>query len=185
MYITNPSLLAEFFDLDNQIVFCSKPPACVLFRPDNPKHPGFQGLDWDIFPIFPIERSIQIKGFSIRRKQIPMCPAFCLTDYKVQGKTLSTAVLDLKNDPHASGQDTHKKFCSLYVQLSRLKSFNGLHLLQPIELTDLAFHPYSGLLTEMERLREIEQETLSSWSGHSLRQQKILTDSQKPLTFSN
>jgi hypothetical protein len=28
-----------------------------------------------------------------------MCPAFCLTDYKVQGSTLSAAILDLKDDP--------------------------------------------------------------------------------------
>ena len=29
---------------------------------------------------------------------VPMCPAFNLTDYKVQGSTLTTAVLDLKHD---------------------------------------------------------------------------------------
>ena len=83
----------EFFELDDLTVFCSKPPACVMFRPDNPKHPGFEGLNQDIFPIFRIERFIQINGFSIRRKQVPMCPAFCLADYKVQSKTkpLSTS----------------------------------------------------------------------------------------------
>jgi hypothetical protein len=30
--------------------------------------------------------------FSVRRRQVPMCPAFCLTDYKVQGKTLPMAI---------------------------------------------------------------------------------------------
>ena len=47
-----------------------------------------------------------------------MCPAFSLTDYKVQGSTLMTAVLDLKNDPTGRSHDKHKKFCSMYVQLS-------------------------------------------------------------------
>ena len=47
-----------------------------------------------------------------------MCPAFSLTDYKVQGSTLTTAVLDLKNDPTGRGHDKHKKFYSMYVQLS-------------------------------------------------------------------
>jgi hypothetical protein len=31
-----------------------------------------------------------------------------------------TAVLDLKDDPTAKGKDHHKKYYSIYVQLSRL-----------------------------------------------------------------
>jgi hypothetical protein len=71
MWLTNPpnSLEAKFFELDSLAVFCSKPPACVLFRPDNPKHSGFEGLNRDIFPIFPIEKSEQIKGFSVPPRQ--------------------------------------------------------------------------------------------------------------------
>ena len=97
-----------------------------------------------------------------------MCPAFSLTDYKVQGSTLKTAVLDLKNDPSARGQDKHKKFCSMYVQLSRLRSLSGLHLLQRIDMSDLEFRPHEGLVAEMERLHELEQETIVSWArqGH-------------------
>ena len=34
-----------------------------------------------------------------------MCPAFCLTDYKVQGSTLTAAILDLKNDPTIRGRE--------------------------------------------------------------------------------
>ena len=93
-----------------------------------------------------------------------MCPAFSLTDYKVQGSTLKTAVLDLKNDPSARGQDKYKNFCSMYVQLSRLRSLNGLHLLQKIDMNDLRFRPHHGLVVEMERLRKLEQETLASWA---------------------
>jgi hypothetical protein len=58
-------------------------------------------------PIFPIERSITVKSLSVRRKQIPICPAFCLTDYKVQGSTLSAAILDLKTGAARRGQDSH------------------------------------------------------------------------------
>ena len=98
-----------------------------------------------------------------------MCPAFSLTDYKVQGSTLKTAVLDLKNDPTAKGQDGHKKFCSLYVQLSQLRSLNGLHLLQEIDMNDLRYHPHDSLIAEMERLRQLEQATIASWArqGHT------------------
>lgn len=150
--------------MDDLTVFCSKPPACVMFRPDNPKHPGFEGLDHDVFPIFPVERSIQVDGFSIRRKQVPMCPAFCLTDYKVQSKTLSKAIVDIKDDGHTRGQDSHKKFCSRYVQLSRPTSWNGLHLLRRIEAKDIAFRPHPDLMAAMERFQELERKTVSSWT---------------------
>ncbi|KAJ5724861.1 hypothetical protein N7493_006589 [Penicillium malachiteum] len=114
-------------------------------------------------PIFPIERSITVKGLSVRRKQIPVCPAFCLTDYKVQGSTLSAAILDLKNDAARRGQDSHRQYCSLYVQISRLRSFRGLHLLQMVTTDDLYFSPDPDLLVEMERLRDLQARTLAAW----------------------
>lgn len=114
-------------------------------------------------PVFPFERSITLKGFSVRRKQVPMCPAFCLTDYKVQGSTLAEAILDLKNDPTRRGQDAHRKYCSTYVQLSRLRSFNGLHLLQKISMEDVQFQPDPRLLTEIKRLQNLEKETITAW----------------------
>jgi hypothetical protein len=61
-------LIAEFFEWDDLTVFCSKPPTCVMFRPDNPRHLGVEGLDQEIFPIFPIERSIQINGSTLSLK---------------------------------------------------------------------------------------------------------------------
>ena len=114
-------------------ILCTKPPTCVLFRQENSKHPGFEDLQANDFPVFPIERSITIKKYSVRRTQVPICPAFSLTDYKVQGATLKIAVLDLKGDPSAKGQDSHKKFCSMVVQLSRPQSLAGLYLLQKLD----------------------------------------------------
>src|SRR6266496_5058746 len=140
------------------------PPRCVLFQPEKSKSTVFEDLEAKVIPIFPIERSITIKGYSVRRKQVPMCPAFSLTDYKIQGSTLTTAVLDLKDNPSTKGQDHHKKYCSIYVQLSRLQSLNGLYLLQRIDMDDLRFCPDSRLLSEMERLRALEQETIAAWA---------------------
>jgi hypothetical protein len=156
--------LAEFFEMDDLYILCTKPPACVLFHRDNLDHSRFEGLESKIVPIFPLERSITVKGHSVRRKQVPMCPAFSLTDYKVQGSTLTTAVLDLKHDPSARGQDAHKKYCSNYVQLSRLRSLEGLHLLQSITMEDLQFRPDERLLIEIQRLRGLERETIASWN---------------------
>ena len=155
--------LAEFFEMDDLYILCTKPPACVLFRRDSSAHTKFEDLDDKIIPVFPLERSITVKGHSVRRRQVPICPAFSLTDYKVQGSTLTTAVLDLKHDPTARGQDSHKKYCSTYVQLSRLQSLDGLHLLQRIDMEDLRLRPDNRLLKEMQRLEALEQETLAAW----------------------
>jgi len=149
--------------MDDLYILCTKPPACVLFRQENSNHPAFENLEAKIIPVFPIERSIKIRQYSVRWKQVPICSAFSLTDYKVQELTLMTAVLDLKDNPKVRGQDEHKKFCSMYIQLSRLRSLNGLHLLQKIDMNDLRFHPHVGLLVEIERLGKLEQETLASW----------------------
>jgi hypothetical protein len=110
---------------------------------------------------FPISSSI--KNFSIRRTQVPICSAFSLTDYKVQSQTLTEAVLDLKEDSTIKGQTAHYKFCSKYVQLSRLKSSRRLHLLRSIQMSDVNFQPHTGLLSEMERLQTLETQTLSAW----------------------
>lgn len=83
--------------MDDLYILCTKPPTCVLFQRDNSEHSKFDGLDSKIVTVFPLERSITVKGHSVRRRQLPMCPAFSLTDYKVQGSTLTTAVLDLKH----------------------------------------------------------------------------------------
>ena len=149
--------------MDDLYILCTKPPACVLFQRDNSEHSKFDGLDAKIIPVFPLERSITVKGHSVRRRQVPMCPAFSLTDYKVQASTLGTAVLDLKHDPSARGQDAHKQYCSSHVQLSRLRSLEGLHLLQSITMEDLQFRPDERLLVEMERLKGLERETIAAW----------------------
>ena len=50
------------------------------------------------------------------------------------------------------------------VQLSRLRSLEGLHLLQSITMEDLQFRPDERLLVEMERLKGLERETIAAWS---------------------
>ena len=149
--------------MDDLYILCTKPPACVLFQRDNSNHSKFDGLDAKIIPVFPLERSNTVKGRSLRRRQVPMRPAFSLTDYKVQGSTLMTAVLDLKDNPTSKG-DHHKKYCSTYVQLSRLRSLDGLHLLQRIDMDDFRFRSDIQLLSKMERLGRPEQETMIAWA---------------------
>jgi hypothetical protein len=150
--------------MDDLYILCTKPPACVLVKPHKSRQSEFEGLEAAVMPVFPLAKSITLKGYSVRRRQVPMCPAFCLTDYKVQGSTLASAVLHLKHDPSAKGQDGHKRYCSTYVQLSRLRSLEGLHLLQRITMEDLRFGSDGRLLSEMGRLATLEHETMTAWA---------------------
>ena len=72
--------------------------------------PGFEDLEAKVFSVFPIE-TLYEGDRSL---------AFCLADYKVQGSTLKTAAVDIKDDPSAKGQSKHSKFRSRIVQLSRV-----------------------------------------------------------------
>lgn len=96
-----------------------------------------------------------------------MCPAFSLTDYKVQGSTFTEAILDLKNDPTRRGWDAHRKYCSIYVQLSRLRSLDGLLLLQKISMEDIKFAPDARLLFEIKRLQSLQEKTIAIWNNTS------------------
>jgi hypothetical protein len=154
--------------VDDIHIPCTKPPRCVLFNRFGADRTSFEGLDEGVIPVFPIERSIKIKSYSIRRKQVPTCAAFSLTDYKVQGQTFIEAILDLKNDTGTRERDSHRKFCSRNVQLSRLTSFAGLHLLQRLDMSDISGGPHKLLLAEMSRLEDLEKQTLASWEAEGL-----------------
>jgi hypothetical protein len=64
---------ADFFDIDELYIMCTKPIACISFKPDRPRPTGFQDLEPSVIPVFPLEQSIPLKGYSVRRKQVPKC----------------------------------------------------------------------------------------------------------------
>lgn len=92
-----------------------------------------------------------------------MTPGFAITDYKVQGATFKEAVLDLRRKSVDKTKNSHKTFCSTYVQLSRLQSLEGLHLLEPIELNDINNFPDPNLSEASRFFDQLSQNTLNSW----------------------
>jgi len=54
------------------------------------------------------------------------------------------------------------------MQLSRLTSFAGLHLLQRLDMSDISGGPHKLLLAEMSRLEDLEKQTLASWEAEGL-----------------
>ena len=90
------------------------------------------------------------------------CGALAMPRYLEAPDPLSAVILDLENDAARRGHDSHREYCSLYVQLSRLRTFQGLHLLQKVKIEDLRFSPDPDLIIEMERLRDLEVKTLEA-----------------------
>jgi hypothetical protein len=140
---------AEFFAIDDIHVMCTKPPQCVLLRQNRNRGARFTSLEDGSIPVFPIERSITINNYSIRRRQVPMCAAFSLTDYKTQAQTFSEAVLDLVS----KGRDSHREFCSFYVQVGRLTSSERLHLLEKVRMSDVSKKPHRIWLQKWQDCR--------------------------------
>jgi len=83
-----------------------------------------------------------------RYMQLPLMLAWAVTIHKAQGKTLSSAVVDLGPRAFASGQ--------VYVALSRVRSLSGLRLVRPIREDDVKCDPlvtsFYEQLAEMTRV---------------------------------
>jgi hypothetical protein len=146
-------------------VLCTRPPKCILFRPHSATDTTFPDMDSNTIPVFPSQTSVKIGKMSVPRLQVPVTPAWALTDYKVQGSTCDAVTLDLhRGGSRNNGSSTHNKHCSSYVQLSRVRTSKDLFLLQPIILEDVNNKPDEELLREERRLADLARLTDVAWT---------------------
>ena len=114
--------------------------------------------------IFFSSGSVKIGNMSVTRHQVPVTPAWAITDYKVQGSTYEAVTLDLHQQSIGSkNTSSHKRYCSCYVQLSRVRSLQGLFLLQPVTLKDLSGKPDKLLVLEDQRIAHLAISTEIAW----------------------
>ncbi|CAF0983083.1 unnamed protein product [Brachionus calyciflorus] len=102
---------------------------------------------------------ISREKYSIKRQQFPITPKFVSTCHKVQGKTLENMIVDLN-----IFNNKFNACCYLYVALSRLKTWDNLLVLRDFEPSIFNFKQDPDLLTEIERLKIIEEITLAKYS---------------------
>ena len=113
----------------------------------------------DIVPIFPESSTFYCKlkcsgsqgKSSISRLQLPLLPAYAYTDYKSQGRTLDTAIVDPASASTLQGA---------YVMLSRVRSLNGLCILRPFNPNKIEQRLSQELRTELDRLQQLHDQTL-------------------------
>ena len=134
------------FSYTKHIKLClwDRPPSCLFVKAKHQeKTTNLSVLQPNIIPIFPTFSPVPSKSTSIpnstktnsiQRFQLPLSPAFAITDYKSQELPFNNAVLDMGRPTRESNQ---KCFHSVYVMLSRLKSWSGLQILRPFPIRDI------------------------------------------------
>jgi hypothetical protein len=154
-------------ELDDQFILCTVPPLCVLVRPAHDHNLSFSNVLNGLVPVFPVQMRGQIPnipGLSFYRHQVPLTLGFAFTDYKSQGSTFVSLILDLVFGKQR-GVDQHGKWTSINVQLGRVKSLSGVWLREPITLQDVSFLPHTDLRVELSRLEALEQRTIGMWES--------------------
>lgn len=117
-------------------------------------------LPKNVFSVFPPKSTLTIRGISVTRLQIPMTPRFAVTDYKVQGATFRTVILDLHRHSKCKDKSSYKRFYSTYVELSHLQTLDRVRLLQPITLNDIRSKPHLKLQDENLKMDNRLDQTL-------------------------
>ena len=90
---------------------------------------------------------------SIKRRALPLIPAYSMTTHKSQGQTLGKVIVDLVMPPGPT------EVASVYVPLSRVKRLDDLLILRPFEFATLQVKPSTAQLDELKRLEKIAQNT--------------------------
>ena len=90
---------------------------------------------------------------SIKRKALPLIPAYSITTHKSQGQTLRKIFVDLVTPPGSI------EVASIYVPLSRVKRLEDLLIMRPFELSSLQVKPTAAQLQELNRLDKIAKTT--------------------------
>ncbi|EAQ88761.1 hypothetical protein CHGG_05380 [Chaetomium globosum CBS 148.51] len=136
-----PDLAAGTIALASDVTLHLGPPVAVLLQSDDSAGLAIPGLPNGTILIKSKTVAIpsQMRGKEgrwrgkpgfrwVTHRTGPLCtPAFAMTDQKSQGKQFSNVLINLKG-VHSSGTATLPSFMSLYVQLSRAQSWDGLHL---------------------------------------------------------
>ncbi|CAF1263342.1 unnamed protein product [Rotaria sp. Silwood1] len=90
---------------------------------------------------------------TIKRKALPLIPAYSMTTHKSQGQTLGKIIVDLVMP---SGP---LEVASVYVPLSRVKRLDDLLIIRPFEFATLQVKPSTAQIAELKRLDKIAQNT--------------------------
>ena len=96
----------------------------------------------------------------VKRKGLPLVPAYSITTHKSQGQTLPKIVIDLNMPPGMV------EVASAYVPLSRVQRLTDLVILQDFNINALQVKPSKGQTAELERLTVIFEQTKQRYAHY-------------------
>ncbi|KAL5583752.1 hypothetical protein FOVSG1_015103 [Fusarium oxysporum f. sp. vasinfectum] len=147
------------------------PPAGILLTSETTAEFHFVGMPPGTILLTPMSIRIECQRkrpwqqHDVTRKGLPCTPAFACTDYKVQGRTLNRVALELRGTrtTNIDGKAVPSQ-CdpySLYVQLSRCPSLDGIILVSKARERDLVGNRIPANMAAAEaRLELLSQETI-------------------------
>lgn len=86
--------------------------------------------------------------------QLPISPAFAVTDYRSQGDTRERVIVDIDTPPFGTIDPA-----AAYVAISRVTSLEGLAILRDFDVENLRRGMRSSISGEYDRLRVLERST--------------------------
>ena len=101
-------------------------------------------------------------SITVKRKGLPLIPAYSITTHKSQGQTLRKIVIDLNMPPGTV------EVASAYVPLSRVQQLADLVILQDFNISALQVKPSKGQLAELNRLALIFEQTKKNYAEYFL-----------------
>ncbi|CAF1353016.1 unnamed protein product [Rotaria sordida] len=93
------------------------------------------------------------RKLSVKRKALPLIPAYSMTTYKSQGQTLGKIIVDLVMPPGPL------VVASVYVPLSRVKRLDDILIIRSFEFATLQVKSSTAQIEELKRLDRIAQDT--------------------------
>ncbi|KAM4063431.1 PIF1-like helicase [Hirsutella rhossiliensis] len=155
------------------------PPAAIILGSETTKDFHFVGMPPGTILLTPMSVRIQChrkrpwQQKEVTRKGLPCAAAFACTDYKVQGGTLERVALELRGTRTTNvGGRAVPSQCdpySLYVQLSRCPTLDGIMLISEVRERDFVGNRVPREMTAAQaRLEELSDRTVREalrWLG--------------------
>ncbi|KIK21826.1 hypothetical protein PISMIDRAFT_103327 [Pisolithus microcarpus 441] len=140
-------------------------PLFVLVKMERTRTAKLPNLEESVIPIQPASRTFRIKVKengkdivrTVRRRQFPITAAYAFTDYRSQGQTLQSVIVDIATPPSGG-----LNLFNLYVALSRSPGRSQLRLLRDFDNNIFLKSHCNELLMEDDRL-VIENDRTRCW----------------------
>ncbi|KAJ0129047.1 Uncharacterized protein HZ326_25057, partial [Fusarium oxysporum f. sp. albedinis] len=147
------------------------PPAGIVLASETTRDFHFVGMPAGTILLTPVSTMIECQKKrpwqrkNVSRRGLPCAAAFACTDYKVQSKTLDRVVLELRGARTTNiGGEPVPAQCdpySLYVQLSRCRTIEGITLLSEVRERDFVGNRVpENMVAAEEKLENLSDKTI-------------------------